>query len=118
MKPTDSFGGANQLSRQPRHILVVENDNWEYFEMLLAEAEPTLTLTHTPDGYEALRLLQEHQFDLVWTDLMHPGPSGFELLRWLRANQPNLPVIVVTGYPSDSSECQQAFSLGGDRLGK
>lgn len=51
------------------------------------------------DGAEALRLIDEHDYDLVLLDLMMPGIDGFEVLDELRHKERlhNLPVIVVSG---------------------
>lgn len=38
--------------------------------------------------------------ECVVTDLQMPGMSGLDLLRKLKALRPDLPVIVVTAYPS------------------
>lgn len=49
---------------------------------------------------EALKLLQERDFDLVVTDIQMPGMSGIELLRKIRDNYGDLPVVIMTGFPS------------------
>jgi CheY-like chemotaxis protein len=48
---------------------------------------------------EALRLMSEGLApNLVVTDHLMPGMSGLELARDLRARQPDLPVLIVSGY--------------------
>jgi len=49
------------------------------------------------DAHEALLELSRHPIDIVITDVMMPGPSGLELARKIRAERPNLPVILMTG---------------------
>lgn len=46
---------------------------------------------------EALRQLRESPPHIMVTDIVMPGMDGIELLREARANNPNLPVIAVTG---------------------
>ena len=49
-------------------------------------------------GYSALEKLQTHDFQLVITDLKMPGMSGMEVLKAITILQPNVPVILITGY--------------------
>src|SRR5258708_29787555 len=50
------------------------------------------------DGREAAKLLDERGFDLVITDLRMPGLDGMTLLRKVRADQPEVEVIVMTAH--------------------
>lgn len=47
---------------------------------------------------DALLLLQEQAFDLVFTDVVMPGISGIDLARQLHIRAPQLPVLLATGY--------------------
>jgi DNA-binding NtrC family response regulator len=51
-------------------------------------------------GEEALRTIQEHEVDLVLTDLIMPQISGLDLVRELRARAPHIPILVMTAYGS------------------
>ncbi len=66
------------------------------------------TPTHAPSGEEALALLQESPgaFDLVVTDLSMPGMGGRELAHTIAALDPNLPVILCTGYNQPYTEAE------------
>jgi DNA-binding NtrC family response regulator len=44
-----------------------------------------------------LELLTDDALDLVVSDILMPGLSGFDLLDEIRARRPSLPVILVTG---------------------
>ena len=52
----------------------------------------------TSSGNLAIEKLQEEDFDLVITDLKMPGMSGMEVLKAIKILQPDVPVIIVTGY--------------------
>jgi len=54
------------------------------------------------DGEEALKILSEESFDLVLTDLRMPKMGGIDLLRTIKDKFPRLPVIVITGFDSDT----------------
>jgi len=55
------------------------------------------------DGEEALKTLTEKSFDMVITDLRMPRMDGMNLLRALKERFPGLPVVVITGFGTDSS---------------
>jgi DNA-binding NtrC family response regulator len=50
------------------------------------------------DGKEAMNTFTEEEIDLVITDLKMPNISGGELLRRIAADQPTVPVIILTGH--------------------
>src|SRR3954464_3502035 len=57
------------------------------YDVLLAE-----------DGEQGLSLLREHHIDLVVTDLKMPKVDGMTLLRHALAEQPELPVVMITAH--------------------
>jgi two-component system response regulator FlrC len=64
-----------------------------------------------PDGRAAAKLLDERGFDLVITDLKMPGMDGMALLRKVRAEQPEVEVIVMTAHGSVENAVE-AMKLG------
>lgn len=50
------------------------------------------------DAEEALAFLGSQAFELMITDLRLPGLSGEALLEKVKQHQPNLPVVVISGY--------------------
>jgi CheY-like chemotaxis protein/glycine cleavage system H lipoate-binding protein len=60
---------------------------------------------------EGLERLRRKHFDLVITDLMMPGKNGIELLRAMRGETIQVPIIMVTGYPT-IRPALQAMRLG------
>ena len=59
-------------------------------------------------GTEALALVKEsdRRLDLLFTDVMMPGMSGFELAERVRLLQPQIKVMFVSGYTGDYLETQ------------
>lgn len=58
------------------------------------------------DGPEALAKLAEGRYDAVFTDIRMPGMDGLEVAARIKATQPWLPVVIVTGYGSAASEAR------------
>ena len=55
------------------------------------------------DGSQALNLAARKSFDLVITDLMLPGASGMDVLKFVKKLQPRAKVIMVTDTPSSET---------------
>ncbi|HXC93482.1 MAG TPA: sigma-54 dependent transcriptional regulator, partial [Geobacteraceae bacterium] len=49
-------------------------------------------------GHVAIELMQNKEFELIITDLKMPGMNGIEVLKAVKALQPDVPVIMITGY--------------------
>lgn len=52
------------------------------------------------NGPDALQLVQNHDFDLVISDIRMPGMSGLDLLAELKKINGDLPVIMITAFAS------------------
>ncbi|MEZ4361991.1 MAG: sigma-54 dependent transcriptional regulator [Kofleriaceae bacterium] len=68
-------------------------------------------VTTAQDGREAAKLLDERGFDLVLTDLKMPGLDGMAILRKVRAEQPEVEVIVMTAHGTVDNAVE-AMKLG------
>ncbi len=89
---------------QPKHKILVIDDE----EVVLDSCTQVLDgadcrVITASNGAEGLRRLEEVQPDLVFLDLKMPGLSGLEVLERIRARQPLMVVIVITGYATVSS---------------
>ncbi|WP_417857177.1 sigma-54-dependent transcriptional regulator [Xanthomarina gelatinilytica] len=49
---------------------------------------------------EAIEILKDKSIDLLITDLKMPGVDGLELVKYVSEHYPDIPKLVVTGYPS------------------
>ncbi len=78
-------------------ILVIDDEDLvrEVIVEILEREGYDVVGAETPQ--EALALLEEGNVCLIVSDIIMPGLSGFELLETVRARQPGLPVIFVTG---------------------
>jgi excisionase family DNA binding protein len=96
-----------------RRVLVADDDASvrALLERILAVAE--YEVEAVPDGLAAIARLRAAPFDLVVTDLRMAGIEGLELAREAKRLWPAIKVVVVTGYPSQSTAID-AVNLGVD----
>ncbi len=63
------------------------------------------------DGDEALAAIKEQKYDLLLLDLMMPRLNGYEVLKTLKKNKNNIPVVVLSNFGQDP-EIDLAIKLG------
>ncbi|UCE51195.1 MAG: response regulator [Desulfobacterales bacterium] len=96
-----------------KNVLLVDDDK----EMLLAmqegfkEYQESFSVLLAEDGLKALESLKTNVISLVVTDLKMPRMDGFELLAYIMAHYPDIPVIMITGY--STPEMEQLARQGG-----
>jgi diguanylate cyclase (GGDEF)-like protein len=85
--------------RKIAQVLVVEDESVMNTYMALALRLEGHEVLQAHDGSEALQLLQEHEVDLILSDMQMPIMGGLEMARRLRDNSDtqNTPLIFVTG---------------------
>ena len=91
--------------RAPSAAILVVEDNEEvgaFAETLLSELGHTVT--RASSGEEALDLARTKQFDVVLSDVVMPGIGGLRLAEILGREQPELPVVLATGYSQEITE--------------
>lgn len=85
------------------HILVVDDEanlRKTVASILQRAGYEVTTASH---AQEALALLSEHGFDLVFMDIRMPDMNGLDALKSIHAILPQLPVILFTGQPDLNS---------------
>ncbi len=65
------------------------------------------------DGEEAVRLARTHRPDVILLDLMLPKMSGIDVIRQLRAEDPDTPILVLSAKGEEGDKVL-ALSLGAD----
>ena len=69
-------------------------------------------------GRPAIERMQDEDFSLVITDLKMPGMSGLEVLKSIKILQPEVPVIIITGYSTVDTAVETMKSGAVDYLAK
>jgi CheY-like chemotaxis protein len=96
---------ASDASRLAARVLLVDDDAMVRFTTADMLGYLGHAVTEAGDATDALRLLSEHAFDVLVTDISLPDLSGDELAMRALSLQPGLRVIFATGYdalPEDS----------------
>ena len=86
------------MPEQPT-VLVVDDEIGPR-ESLRAILKPDYQVLVASEGEQAVRFVEQQPVDVVLLDLRMPGLSGIQVLEKIKALNPAIEVIVVTGYAS------------------
>jgi DNA-binding NtrC family response regulator len=65
------------------------------------------------EGEEALAIMSKEEISIVISDLQMPGMSGFDLLKAVKKDYPQIGIIMMTAY-GDTYTVKDALLLGAD----
>jgi len=82
----------------PHKILIIDDDTSLRRVLEYNLQEEGYEVVAAAGGSEGLLLFDEHQPDLVITDLKMPGISGFQVLDAVRERSSRVPVMVITAF--------------------
>jgi excisionase family DNA binding protein len=100
----------NTAAGRPR-VLVVDDEASirDLLSKTLALAEYDVDVA--PDGRAALDRMRMYPYDLLIADLKMPGMDGLAVIREAKRYKADLPVIIITGFSTESSAIE-AVNLG------
>jgi PAS domain S-box-containing protein len=92
-------------------VLYVEDDfeTREELQILLSEIVGELHVA--ANGYDGLRLYQEHQPDIVITDIQMPDMNGLSMAADIRHNFPDQEIIILSAY-NDTEYLFRVLEMG------
>jgi DNA-binding NarL/FixJ family response regulator len=70
-------------------------------KLVLEETRDIVVAAEAGTGIEVLKKIAEADFDIVLLDISMPERSGFDILKDLKSQKPDLPVLVLTMHPED-----------------
>ena len=91
-------------------VLIVE-DNKILLESVVEELSKHFETEKCEDGEEALYLINQNIYDLVILDLMLPNINGFDILKKMRVNNIDTPVLILTAKETLDDKVE-AFTIG------
>ena len=130
------FPAAEELASDDAATTVTPDGGGRGETILVVEDEPALLRVVTrilqrndysvlaaTNGTEALAVAADHEFDLLLTDAVMPGISGFELAERVRQMHPQALILFMSGYspdlagpghalPADTALVQKPFTQG------
>lgn len=103
-KQKDEEKDKQIVTSERPNVLVVDDDKkiLEAFAFLM-ESE-NCNMISASDANEAIKKIKGKKIDLIITDFMLETKSSVELFTLIKKMQPDIPVVVMTGYPELISE--------------
>ena len=92
------------------HRILVVDDQASHRQLLTAMLAPHQFRIDTAEsGQEAQQLLQNHAFDLAIIDVSMPVMNGWELAAWIRRQQPDCQLLMLSANPRDLDQSHQIY---------
>src|SRR4030042_1164858 len=102
----------------PPRILIVDDDEamLDACSQILTREKYVAVVAET--GEKGLALLKKEIYDLIILDLKLPGISGMELLKKIKEETPEIPVVMITGFATVESAIEAMKSGAFDYIMK
>lgn len=84
----------------PRRVLAVDDEAIVLHSIRKSLSRRGFAVDEAFSGHAALARVQTAPYELVLLDMRMPDANGLDVLTKIKRQQPNLPVIIVTGYAS------------------
>ncbi len=83
-----------------KRVLIVEDNAFflQFFRETLRSRFPFMEISEATDGEEAVQKVKALRPEVVFMDVRLPGENGFELTKKLKAQYPDMIVVIVTNY--------------------
>jgi len=94
-------------------ILVIDDDPSIRNMLEIVLKKSGYDVTCTDSGKSALEKLKKETFDLIISDIKMPDITGIELLKKIKAINPEIPVILITAFAS-ANDAVEAMKLGAE----
>ncbi len=99
-------------------ILFIDDDRAGREVALFNLRKAGYEVTPASDGQEGLAFFSLEKFDLVITDVKMPGISGIDVLKKVRAQAPDVPVLVITAFGNVETAVEAMKEGAYDFIGK
>jgi len=110
-QPVDGILGAKPTKAETdpllvgKSVLVIDDE-----EIIRTTVHEVLTLMGCEvemarDGTQAMAMIRQRRYDLVISDIRMPGKNGYEIYAAVKQENPECPVIFMTGFGYDPHHC-------------
>jgi DNA-binding response OmpR family regulator len=97
----------------PDHVLLVDDDE-DLMEIVSERLKNRgMDVDTVGNAEEALLWIAEKRYDAIILDFLMPGMDGFETIRIIRKQQPDIRIILVTGQML-ADDGRKAIRMGAD----
>jgi CheY-like chemotaxis protein len=96
------------------NILIVDDRPENLLSLTAMLEEPGINIIPASSGNEALRLLLQHDFALVFLDVQMPDMNGFEVAELMRSKKKTrtIPIIFITALSKDQGHIFKGYESG------
>jgi two-component system, cell cycle response regulator CpdR len=101
---------ASDIPTVPR-VLVAEDDVAVRTFVTRALTHARFSVTDVEDGQQALQALEIERFDLLVADIVMPVVDGIALALSAGSRQPDLRILLITGYPVEQKRARNLDAL-------
>ena len=83
-----------------KRILIVEDNAFflQFLRETLRSRFPSLEISEAADGEQAMQKIKAFQPEAIFMDLRLPGENGLQLTKKIKAQYPDIIVVIVTNY--------------------
>lgn len=99
---------------QPKVLFIDDDVDWRKLATASLE-EAGYGVLAARDASEAMELSAGCQLGLIILDLNLAGESGLTLMKYLRHNQPGVPIVLFTGMEHDDSTVRAMLDQGAEQ---
>jgi len=103
---------------QGGHVLIIDDEASLRQTMARILLRAGFEVTTVASGQESFAILQEHSFDMAYLDIRLPDMNGLEILKRIRSQFPEMPIILFTAQPDLHSAVEALRSGATDYLMK
>jgi DNA-binding NarL/FixJ family response regulator len=91
---------AKSIKANMKCILIVEDNVFflQFLRRILSARFPWADILEAVNGEEALQKIKMFPPDAIFMDLRLPGENGLELTKKIKAQYPNIVVVIITNY--------------------
>jgi len=95
----ESSKATDDFHKNKKKILIVDDDETILYILKRFFVGMGFQVWVAKDGFEAMERLKAEKPALVLTDIKMPSFSGIDLIKFIRQNMKDVPIIVMTAFP-------------------